>query len=156
MPMPQTSHRQRSNPFLASIGRTACAALALAALAGCVPRAAWEPPLAGGAPVAGDILSGGAIGGVLVGASGKLVVVDAAGRPATPCRLPEAERTSTDMATQAPDCVKLAGTTVTRLQSVGVLGHTGSHCVLIGPFQTVSAGGVVTTTYYQLPPGCRH
>lgn len=152
MPTPQTPQ-----PVRASFVRTACAALALTALAGCVPRAAWEPPVAGGAPVAGDVLSGGgAIGGVLVGASGELVVVDAAGRPAMPCRLPDPERTQAGTATQVPECAKLVGTTVTRLQSVGVLGHTGSHCVLIGPFQTVSAGGVVTTTYYQLPPGCRH
>ncbi len=152
MPTPQTSH-----PFLDTVGRSACAAFALAALAGCVPRAAWQPPVAGGAPVAGDVLSsGGAIGGVLVGASGELIVVDAGGRPAPPCRLAEAERTHAGTATQVPECAKLVGTTVTRLQSVGVLGHTGSHCVLIGPFQTVSAGGVVTTTYYQLPPGCRH
>ncbi len=144
------------------MGWSFCGGILLAALAGCEPKAAGEaPPKTGTATESGPIGtatlgSADVVGGVLFGPNGEFVVVDARGNKVAPCRLPDADRNA-DAPADAGECQKVRNTTITDLQSIGGVRHTGSHCLIVGPVQTVSAGGVVSSSgVFQLPPGCTH
>lgn len=145
-----------------SMGWSAWGAIMLAALAACEPKAAGDPPKEppprpDPGPITSDMVgAANALGGVLFRANGDFVVVDAAGKEVAPCRLPDPDR-KTDAAADVGECQKVSNTTITNVQSIAVVRHTGSHCIIIGPVQTVSAGGVVTSSgVFQLPPGCTH
>ena len=115
------------------------------------------PPVGNG-PIGADLLgSSSVIGGVIFRANGEFVVVDAAGNEVVPCTLPDPGRKGyAPTTTSGGECQKVSGTTITNVQSIAAVRHTGSHCMILGPVYTVSAGGVVTSSVYQLPPGCTH
>lgn len=149
-----------SNTLHKLIGWSISGAIMMAVLAGCEPKAAAEPPnqtppKEDTGPVGADIIgSTDAVGGILFLANGHLVVVDAAGNRVAPCRLPDPEKNPDD-ADGGDECQKVRDTTITDLNSIAVVRHTGSQCLTLGSSQTVSAGGVVTgSPVYQLPPGC--
>jgi hypothetical protein len=116
------------------------------------------PPVGDG-PIGADLLgSSSVIGGVIFRANGEFVVVDAAGNEVVPCTLPDPGHKGYASTTTSGggECQKVSDTTITSVQSIAAVRHTGSHCLIVGPVYTVSAGGVVTSSVYQLPPGCRH
>jgi hypothetical protein len=143
----------------------------VAALAGCERDATVAPPKdkpaetgtapvvtapVGNGPIGADLLgSSSVIGGVIFRANGEFVVVDAAGNEVVPCTLPDPRRKGY-AATSGGECLKVSDTTITNVRSIAAVSHTGSHCLILGPVYTVSAGGVVTSSVYQLPPGCTH
>lgn len=86
------------------------------------------------------------VGAVVFGVDGEIRIVDANGQPVPPCALPGAGKDTGD----APECPNVRGTTILNAQSLSVVRHTGSHCILVG---SVVGGRYVTV---QLPPGCKH
>lgn len=87
------------------------------------------------------------VGALLLGKNGEIIPVDANGRVVPGCALPKA-RTDGDKAVTANECAKTRGTTITDLQPVSIVRHTGSTCITVG---TVFGGKYWT---YQIPKGC--
>jgi hypothetical protein len=123
-----------------------CGGVVLTSLTGCKPDEKHKPP---GGGVTGTLFDlGDAIGAVVFGKDGRIIVVDAKGQPVPPCALPGREPAPG----QAGVCQKVTNTAIIDLKSIGAARHTGSECILLevpSGGQAVDAGGL-----FQLPPGC--
>jgi len=132
---------------------SAWSGVVLVSLAGCSPPSApAKDPAVEVQP--GLVDPSRAIGAVVFGTNGEVLVVDAEGKPVQPCALPVSGK-EPGAAGDMPECHKVRDTTITMLQSIALVGHTGSSCLTLAPSQTVSGGGFVQgATAFQIPPGC--